>query len=410
MLDFSDQPYCFFPPRRSAFVVRACTWLNRWHLLPRLERFRWVETSGGRPVRELQRRGARLLLMPNHPTHSDAAIIFEAMRQTGLRAHFMAAYDLFYRSRLRRWLLQRAGAFSIDREGSDKQALRQAVELLEARAGLVIFPEGNVYLQNDRVTPFHEGAALVALRVAKKLAADRQLYAVPVSIKATHLDDVADRGTAALARMAADVGADGPSGGRTRLEYLHHVGVAALRMNLEARGFEIQQARELPEIIERSAGVVLGSLEAKIGIPDASNSGIFERVRAVRARVHEVRIDPDREADHRIAAAWADEAMLAFKIGSYAGNYVSSNPTVDRFSETVEKLEEDVYSRVAPAFADRGAYVRFGAPVAVAPYLRQQSRLRAACAALTGDIEREVQVGIDLLNARNPYPGGSPLE
>ncbi len=323
----------------------------------------------------------------------------------------MAAYDVFYRSRFRCWVMQRVGAFSIDREGSDKQALRQAGELLERRAGLVVFPEGNVYLQNDRVTPFHEGAALVGLRVAKRIDSGAAgVFGVPVSIKATHLGDVRTVQVRALGRMAAAVGAQESPGGMSPLEYLHHVGIAALRMNLQARGFEVQQATTLPEIIERSAGVVLRSVESKVGLEAREEESIFGRVRAVRTKIHEVRIDPKREADHRIAAVWADEAMLAFKIGSYAGNYVSSNPTIDRFSETVEKLEEDVYSRVSPPFADRGATVRFGTPIELRPYLERHRRLRPACEELTGVAERQVQAGLDAINTENRHPGGAPLE
>ena len=44
-------------------------------------------------------------------------------------------------------------------------AFRQAVEILQSRPNpLVIFPEGEVYHLNQRITPFREGPAAMALR------------------------------------------------------------------------------------------------------------------------------------------------------------------------------------------------------------------------------------------------------
>ena len=68
---------------------------------------------------------------------------------------------------------------------------------------LLIFPEGNVYLQNDVVTPFHDGAAMLALRSARALADDgARVLVVPVSIKATYVEDVRWRVEAALEELA----------------------------------------------------------------------------------------------------------------------------------------------------------------------------------------------------------------
>ena len=56
----------------------------------------------------------------------------------------------------------------------------------------------------------------------------------------------------------------------------------------------------------------------------------MDRIRTARREIHKVRSDPDREIDHAVAAGWADEAIIAFRILSYAGNYLSENPTLDR--------------------------------------------------------------------------------
>ena len=103
----------------------------------------------------------------------------------------MAAYDVFARSKFVSWIMQRIGAFSVDREGSDRKAMKCAAQILEeGQYALVIFPEGNVYFCNDRVTPFAEGAAYIGLRTQHKLGEDTPVYAVPISLKYTLIEDV----------------------------------------------------------------------------------------------------------------------------------------------------------------------------------------------------------------------------
>ena len=66
-------------------------------------------------------------------------------------------------------MLQRIGAFSVDREGCDRRAIRQAVEFLSGGHALVVFPEGEIYHLNDRLTPLLEGVAFMALTAQREL-------------------------------------------------------------------------------------------------------------------------------------------------------------------------------------------------------------------------------------------------
>ncbi|NJN36535.1 MAG: hypothetical protein HC794_05085 [Nitrospiraceae bacterium] len=124
--------------------------------------------------------------------------------------------------------------------------------------------------------------------------------------------------------------------------------------------------------------------------------------------IHDVRTDPQRSVDHAAAATWADEAMLAFRIASYPEHYAAQNPTVDRISETVEKLEEDLLTRMPPPFADRQATVRFNTPIDLRDYLAKGQKLRESLRQLTADTEGSVQRGLDAINRQNPHPGGQP--
>ena len=55
----------------------------------------------------------------------------------------MASWHVFLQSRLQSFIARRAGAFSVYREGLDRQALQAGVDILATtNRPLVVFPEG----------------------------------------------------------------------------------------------------------------------------------------------------------------------------------------------------------------------------------------------------------------------------
>ena len=142
MRDFSDKPYRYFPPRRSPVAAWVLGLYNRHIYLPKTMRISAVQVSG-HTAELTQRRGEdRLLFLPNHPTQCDPQIYLEALRQIGISTHIMAAYDVFLRNERTARIMQRLGAFSVDREGSDAKAMKQALATLaDGRHALTIFPE-----------------------------------------------------------------------------------------------------------------------------------------------------------------------------------------------------------------------------------------------------------------------------
>ena len=407
MLDFCDEPYRDYPPKDIAPWRWVLNLYNRRRFLPRAKRITDLTVHGAETLRQTVEPGDRVVLMPNHPTHADAAIMLEASRRAGLTTQMMAAYDVFLRSRLDAFIMQRLGAFSVDREGSDPRAMKTALGVLEkGKHALVVFPEGNVYLENDRVTPFSEGAAFLALRSARQLKEQgRRVLAVPVSIKATHLTDckplVADR----LRGLAKAVGVELPAEA-TPVEAMRLIGVALLHRNLKLRGLDTPQADDFHTLISHAGGVVMDKLEAKLDITPKPGTSLIDRVRRARQVIHEVRTDPERVADHAAASTWADEAMLALRLASYSDSYAASHPTLDRVEETSEKLAEDLHRKMMPPIADRAAYIRFNEPIPLCEFVAEKRPGRRQVRGLTARCESAVQQGIDLLNQANPHPGG----
>ncbi|HSH09197.1 MAG TPA: lysophospholipid acyltransferase family protein, partial [Oceanipulchritudo sp.] len=105
-----------------------------------------VEISGEEALTRLAKAGHSVLVAPNHADHADPGLLVTVGRRCGIAFHFMAAREGFEANRLNCWVLQRGGAFSVNREGADMAAIKMAINVLQAgRFPLVIFPEGEIY-------------------------------------------------------------------------------------------------------------------------------------------------------------------------------------------------------------------------------------------------------------------------
>ena len=86
MLQFADIPYKYFPPKPNRLVA----WLGeqgnkRFHLPGPMHLIESVHVENFQALKDINRQhGARVLLLPNHSTHSDPQIMVEACRQVGL--------------------------------------------------------------------------------------------------------------------------------------------------------------------------------------------------------------------------------------------------------------------------------------------------------------------------------------
>lgn len=410
MLEFSDASYRFFPAKPSPFLIRVGRALNRHLILPgKNHRIADIRIEGeSEAIREAKARGERLVFVANHPSHSDPQVVTEVQRRLGIGGSFMAAYDVFLRSRFTAWSMQRLGHFSVDREAADRKAMAAAIATVTTGgpAALSIFPEGNVYLTNDRVTPFLDGAAFIALKAQQALDGI-PVRIVPVSLKFTHL--TAPRGPVRqrLVELGRDSGhAYAPGSSADPLGAVLGLGRHLLGSYLQKHRFleKISHGDSLHEVLERFAVGLVARLEESLGISTPKAGGLVERIRKVRSTVHQMRTDPSGAAHPEIDGC-AERAILAFRVHGYLTPYLTDRPTVDRYDETVERLAEDFYSRAMPRTGPRRAIVRFQGPLDVSSFLSEAGSLRNAVAPLTRAMEAAVQSGVDAINASNDTPG-----
>lgn len=412
MIEFSDAPYRFFEAKPSPMLIGLGRRLNR-HAILRGPNHRISEiTLGGETdmVRESMAKGDRLLFSINHPTHSDAQVLTEIHRRLGVPSCFMAAYDVFLRSRFCAWSMQRMGNFSIDREGSDRKAMSAAIKVLtDGDRALNIYPEGNVFLTNDRLAPFLDGAAFIALKAQAALDGS-EVKVVPVSVKYTHLTAPRETVTARLQQLGNDSGYEFPKGSTDDpVSAVLGVGCHVLGKLLGRHGFADMGPPDHSSLHERlrlwTDGLV-ADVEKGLGISPPADHALPARISKVRSTIHQIRTDPDSGAHPEIAGL-AERAILALRIHGYQQPYLTERPTIDRYDETVERIAEDFHSRAMPRTGPRRAMALIHPPLSVRSFLEEaHGKMRGAIPALTEAMTDAVQSGVDGLNERNDAPGG----
>ena len=414
MLTFSDAPYTYHPPKTSRFAIWLFGIFNRCFMLPgKKNRISGITVLNPEVITGLSGGSSkRILYLPNHSTHSDAEVLMEAQRRVGTSSSYMAAYEVFQRSALMGWVMQKCGAFSVDRDGNDREALKEGVNVLvKGKVALTIFPEGNVYFTNDQVTPFLDGAAFIAMKAQKEVGPESPIHAVPVSIKLTHVTEARTEIREIFGKVAKGVGTE-INAEASFIDEVRRIGLSGLEKNLKNRGYLPPDPGEmdLPALLREAAVLVVDRLEEKMELNAGRKTEPIDRIRAIRQAIHRIRTNPDKEPQHSVAAGWADEAIMGLRILSYSGTYMGGTPSMDRMGEVAEKLYEDIYSKAHPAYAERHAYVHFGDPIDLSTHLEEfGKKSRNGVQGLTSKFEGGVQDGLDKINAQNPHPGKGPM-
>lgn len=107
------------------------------------------------------------LLCPNHASDIDPVLIGLCL-PIDYHLHFMAKVELF-QNRLLGWFLRALGAFPVNREGTDIQAVKTAMKVIHEGENLLIFPEGTtihggIGFHDGLPAHAHSGIAMIGVR------------------------------------------------------------------------------------------------------------------------------------------------------------------------------------------------------------------------------------------------------
>jgi hypothetical protein len=305
----------------------------------------------------------------------------------------MAAWQVFLAHRgIDGWVMQRFGAFSVDREGCDRRAIRQATELLTRGEWLVVFPEGEIYHTNERLTPLREGVAFMGITAQRDLQKDQResrIWIVPAAIRYAYEEDVTPKLVAAVNGMEKRFMLQSVNS-QTLPQRIVRIGEVLLTIQEKQKlGHSRENDGDVPQRIAYFIETLLARMEMEHLGKVSEDDSVPVRVKALRRHLLEAMCEEGATSELKTTAQQAFEDLhLVLQLYSYPGDYVSTKPTLERMAETIEKFEEDTAGASSPK-GKRRATVTFGEPIDVRPMLA--SRPRAATAELTTKLENALR-------------------
>ena len=346
----SVRSYKFVPPRYSPFWASVIQWylpsyLDRSHGVVSVE---FVEVE--RLAISLQA-GASVLLASNHCRPCDPMVLGLLSHEVGRPFHVMASWHLFIQNRVLGFLLPRMGGFSVYREGLDRESLKCAIRILaEARFPLVIFPEGFVTRNNDRVLNLMEGVSFLARSAAKQRAAERggggRVVIHPVFIRYFFEGKV----KATLDPVIRDIEARLSWQPRNELP---------LKQRIERAGHALLALKEIEYLGAPQTGTATERLPLLLNrllepLEQEWTGGRREgdtmvRVKRLRSAILHDMVHGEL-AEEEISRRWRhlSDLYLAQQLHCYSGDYLQGDPTPERMIETVERYEEDLTDSAQP--------------------------------------------------------------
>jgi hypothetical protein len=293
--------------------------------------------------------GHGILLTPNHSRDEDPLLMGMLSRSVKSPFFVLASWHVFMQDKLQSFLLRRAGAFSIYREGIDRGAVNTAVEILEsARRPLVIFPEGLVSRTNDRLNELLDGTALIARSAAKKRAKldpPGKVVVHPIAIRYKFLGNIQSAAQSVLDDIESRLTWQNKSS-LPLIDRIYKTGSALLALKEleylgEARNGDI--SARLTNLIN----AILNPLEKRWFETEHPNDSVPTRVKRLRSAIlpdmtkNEID-EPERQKRWKQLA----DLYLAQQLAHYPPDYVRSNPTPERLLETVERFDEDLTDKI----------------------------------------------------------------
>ena len=236
------------------------------------------------------------------------------------------------------------GAFSIYREGMDRQALQTAVQILQdAKRPLLVFPEGVITRTNDRLVALMEGTSFIARAAAKRRAEAQppgQVVVHPVAIRYFFHGDLQQSLQVVLDDLERRLSWQ-PQQSLGLYERIYKVGETLLCLK-EMEYLGQPQTGPVFERVERLIDAVLAPMERE-WLDGHREKTVVARVKKLRTAILPDMVqgqisDQERERRWRQLA----DMYLIQQMSHYPPEYIKSNQTPERMLETVERFEEDL--------------------------------------------------------------------
>ncbi len=337
-----DRPYEFVPPHRGNLwpgFIQTFRIVDRY--LKKKEGVVGYECRDLHYLKSSLDHGDGIMLAPNHCRYADPLVLGWPARELGSNVYAMASWHLFNKGRFDSFAIRKMGGFSINREGTDRQSLETAINILAtAERPLILFPEGTTNRTNDVLKPLLDGVMFVARSAARRRAKATQGQVVmhPIAIKYLCETDITDWADQQLSRLEDRLGWQKPID-RSILQRTIRLAEGLLALK-EVEYFGETKCGELPERRDRLISHLLIHTEQRLGI-EPKNEEIRGRVRTIRSDVvtkYFAKNESDEQTRLRNDVAAAE---LAQELMSYPDCYLQADQVTDtRIVETIQRMQE----------------------------------------------------------------------
>lgn len=401
-----EKPYQFIGPIRRTWWSQLSQWTNLHGMyLRRQEGVESYEIRDAERLKQSLRDHCGVMLAPNHCRSGDPLVLGWLAKAAGCHFYAMASWHLFHQSRWNTWAIRALGAFSLYREGVDRQAINLAIQILEtAERPLIVFPEGAVTRTNDQLHALLDGVGFIARAAARKrakLVRGGRVVVHPVAIKYLYQGNLSQAADDVLTEIEHRLSWL-PQRECSLYDRIAKVGYALLCL----KEIEYFGAPRLGTLHERLQGLIdrlLRPLEEE-WLGSVQSGAVVPRVKALRIKIlpemTEGRLPP-AERERR----WSQLAAiyLAQQVSCYPPDYLRSRPSVDRFLETIERFEEDLTDRVR-VHGKLRAIVQVGEAIEVNAHRDRQE----GGDSLMNRVEHELQAMLSQLALESPLVEGLP--
>jgi 1-acyl-sn-glycerol-3-phosphate acyltransferase len=293
--------------------------------------------------------GKSIMLAPNHCRMADPLVLGILGMEADCHPFAMASWHIFKQSRFQTFMIRRMGAFSVLREGNDRQAIDTAIDILVARKRpLIMFPEGAITRHNDLIEDVMEGPSFIARQAAKRLKKQDESAEVvihPVAIRYAFEGDLAATVEPVLRELEGRFSWQ-PQAHLTVVERIGKIGHALLSLK-EIEFLGAACSGNPYERTEHLVQQILADLDAAWQIKDCSGN-VIARVKRLRTAILADMVGKQLTAEER-ARRWRDLAACYYaqQMSHYPRDYILREKNVpERVVETVERFEEDFTDRV----------------------------------------------------------------
>jgi 1-acyl-sn-glycerol-3-phosphate acyltransferase len=364
----SEKAYKFVPPRNSHFWP----WLFGKYLPRYLSKSHGIqswEIVGKEHIEASLKAGHGIIIAPNHSRPSDPMAMGLVTAALGRNCHMMASAHLFLQSWFQSWLLPRLGAFSLYREGVDRESLKMATDIIaRAQRPLVIFPEGVITRTSDRLIHLQEGTAFIARSAAKQRAEKTpggKVVVHPLAIRYTFRGNLESVLTPILDRIEMRLSWQ-PQGSLSLHARVVKLGNALLALK-EIEYFGASQTGTIAERLARLLNQVLTPLESE-WLKGRSEGTVVQRVKNLRKAILPELVAGTVSDDDR-AHRWKclNDIEVAQQIFHFPPDYLGESPPPFHLIETVARYEEALSVAVPAEVGPVHVRFEFGEAIVVDP-------------------------------------------